>query len=139
MNSWILLSLITVIFWGLWGLLLKMASNILRSWAITYIFSYLVAIILAILLILYIKPHNIPINMGSLIAIAGGVLGTIGYISFLKALEKGPVILVVPITALYPAITAISAYIILKEQITFQHIIGVSLAIIAIILLTIQR
>jgi len=139
MDIWILLSLITVILWGLWGLLLKVSSNILGNWMLTYIFSYIFSIALALALIVIVKPHNIPINLGSLAAVVGGLFGTLGYILFLKALEKGPAALVVPITALYPAITAILAYIALKEQITTTQAVGIALAIIAVILISIQK
>jgi len=69
-------------------------------------------------------------------ALVAGVFGGAGYIFFVKALEHGKASVVIPLTALYPAVTAIIALIILREKISLYQGIGIVLAIAAAILLS---
>lgn len=75
---------------------------------------------------------NFSINpYGLLMGISWGV----GTVVFLYALEIGKVSLIVPLTALYPAIAVILAVIFLGETLGPREIAGIALAIIAGMLL----
>jgi len=77
-------------------------------------------------------------NTATIAAIIAGIFGGAGYLFFVKALEQGKASIVIPLTALYPAITAIIAFIVLREKISIYQGIGILLAIAASILLSMK-
>ena len=77
-----------------------------------------------------------PMTTATIAALIAGIFGGAGYLFFVKALEHGKASIVIPLTALYPAITAIIALIVLREKISFYQGIGILLAITASILLS---
>jgi transporter family protein len=75
-------------------------------------------------------------SRGVLYAIATGVISAAGNVSFFGALSKGgPASTVVPISGLYPLLTAITALVLLKERMNRVQIAGIALALVAIFLL----
>jgi transporter family protein len=70
------------------------------------------------------------------LAIIAGVLGSVGIISFYILLTKKDASSAVPLTALYPILTAILAIIFLKEKLTIVKSAGIVLAGIALYLLS---
>jgi transporter family protein len=71
-----------------------------------------------------------------LIGFLAGIVSSVGLISFYALLTKKDASLVVPLTALYPALTAILAIIFLKEPLTILKALGVVLSVVAIALLS---
>ncbi len=135
---WLLYGLLTLLLWGVWGFILKIASRYV-DWFQYYIYATIIPIILSVILI-YVYRDAITIGSKELsIVLLASLAGSIGYITFIIALKYGPTSVVVPLSALYPAITAVLAYIFLKEKILPHQWIGLILAIIAIILLSIEN
>ncbi|MCE4603761.1 MAG: DMT family transporter [Aeropyrum sp.] len=136
-QGWLIYSIVALVSWGLWGTALKVASNGL-DWKQLYFYSG-VATTIAITILLALKRGEI-INADpkpALIALAAGFMGTIGYLAVANSLEKGGEAgTVVALTALYPAVTVITAKLFLGEPITAPKAAGVMLAIIAVILLS---
>ena len=132
--NWLILAIACLISWGLWGLLIKLAYRG-AEWSEIYLISSLTsfAIALAIFLASHTKIHFKP---SLLLALGAGLTGGIGNIFFVKALEHGKASIVIPLTALYPVITAVLAVIILHEKLSMLQLIGIVLAIIAMILLS---
>ncbi|MFC1914599.1 EamA family transporter [Chloroflexota bacterium] len=64
------------------------------------------------------------------------LLLAIGIITLYMAIQRGPVSIVIPIYSLNAIITAILGILILEETVTVEKILGLVLAIAAIILLT---
>ena len=124
-----------LLFWGLWGFVLKLAYSNL-SWTETYFLSTLASFTVMLLVVSYYRAIPMSLNTYSVTALAAGVFGGAGYIFFVKALEHGKASVVIPLTALYPAVTAIIALIILREKISLYQGIGIVLAIAAAILLS---
>ncbi len=60
----------------------------------------------------------------------------VGLLLFLEALSKGPATVVVPLTALYPAVTVVLSRLFLKEALTWRHLVGLALALAAAWLLS---
>ena len=135
MQAWLLYSLLCLILWGLWGFALKIAYQNL-SWTQTYFLSSLASFTLMLVIILYYRIKLPPMNTAAIAAIIAGIFGGAGYLFFVKALEQGKASIVIPLTALYPAITAIIALVVLREKISFYQGIGILLAILASILLS---
>lgn len=137
MQAWLLYSLLCLILWGLWGFALKIAYQNL-SWIQTYFLSSLASFTLMLIVILYYRMKLPPIGTASIVAIIAGLFGGAGYLFFVKALEQGKASIVIPLTALYPAITAIIALIVLREKISVYQGIGILLAVAASILLSMK-
>jgi len=136
MSEWVIYTLLATLLWGVWGLLLKISSNMLSGWVSTYILSSTSSFAIALTTYLIMRPQ-ITLSKGSLLAITAGTFGGLGYIAFLKALEVGKASLVVPLTALYPAVTAVLTYLIIRESISPVQLLGVVLALVAAVLISI--
>ncbi|WFO76395.1 EamA family transporter [Desulfurococcaceae archaeon MEX13E-LK6-19] len=128
-------ALACLISWGLWGLLLKLAYRQL-SWVETYFISSLASFTIALSVFLYYGGKIGFSKEAGIFAVLAGILGGVGYILFMKALETGKASVVLPLTALYPAITVILAMVVLGEKISITQAIGIVLALIAVILIS---
>ena len=135
MESWVVYGVLCLLFWGLWGFVLKLAYSNL-SWTETYFLSTLASFIVMLVVVSYYRAIPMSLNTSMATALVAGVFGGAGYIFFVKALEHGKASVVIPLTALYPAVTAIIALIILREKISLYQGIGIVLAIAAAILLS---
>ena len=137
MQNWLVFSLLCIFLWGLWGFILKFTYKDL-SWLQTYFLSSLASFMLALLVFLYYKG-DISLRLRSTyIAMLAGVFGGAGYIFFVKALVTGKASIVIPLTAIYPVVTVVLALLVLGEKISIYQAIGVILAIVATILISIK-
>jgi len=82
------------------------------------------------------KP-TVAFNMQTATAMLVGVLGVSASMTFYYALERGKVSIVVPLTAMYPIVTVVLAAVILKEELSLTQGVGVLLAIVAVLLISI--
>jgi len=135
--NWLILSIITIISWGIMGLIVKLATKH-TNWTQIYIITN--TIIFAAALIIYItqKPTITIGSTGFNYALAAGIISTIGTIAFYLAIQGGKAIIVIPLTSLYPVITVVLSYLILHEEITLTKGLGIILALIALILVSIE-
>lgn len=60
----------------------------------------------------------------------------VGLLLFFEALARGPAMVVVPLTALYPAVAVVLSRIFLQEALTLRHLAGLALALAAVWLLS---
>jgi len=133
-TSWVTYAVACLILWGLWGLVLKVAYRG-GSWVSIYFLSSLASF--AVALSIFILTHGSLVKgKAALLACLAGFFGGAGYVFFIKALEKGKASVVIPLTALYPAVTAVLALLILKEKLTPTQAVGIALAIVATLLLS---
>ena len=133
--SWIAYSLICLLLWGLWGLALKLAYSG-STWLEVYFISAMASFTLALAVFFLSGGGKAVFNKSALIAVIAGVLGGGGYIFFMKALETGKASIVIPLTALYPAVTVVLALLLLGEKLSTVQAVGITLAIIAAVLLS---
>jgi transporter family protein len=120
---------------GLWGFFTKVSiSNYGRYQA--FLISGVAIFITTIIYIFALHPVKIAFNTSIVYPIIAGVLTTLGGITFYKILEKSQVGFMTALTSLYPAITIILAFLILKEKLTMFQGLGVIFALIAGILLS---
>ena len=137
MTKWIVLSLITLILWGIWGVALKVASRHLSNWKDLYIASNS-AVTIVLIMILLTNLGNVNFSLRSFSwGFLAGLLGTLGYIFMVLSLEVGgKASIVIALTSIYPAITALLSTYFLKEKLTLIQWIGIFMAVLAIILLS---
>ena len=137
MTKWIVLSLITLILWGIWGVALKIASRQLSNWKDLYVASNS-AVTLVLVVIFLTSLGNINFSLRSFSwGFLAGLLGTLGYIFMVLSLEVGgKASIVIALTSIYPAITALLSTYFLKERLTLVQWIGIFMAVLAIVLLS---
>ena len=138
MQAWLLYAVGCLAAWGLWGFVLKLAYRGL-SWAEVYLLSTTSSFALAVTVYTILTRGGLRVAWGRSAALAAlaGVLGGLGYVLFVKALESGKASVVIPLTALYPAVTVVLAALLLGEELGLLKLLGIALAVIAVLLLSI--
>jgi len=135
---WLILTIISLILWGCWSIFIKLSLKY-TSWQRATLISVASSFIIALIVNLIIKSKS-SINTSALCyASIAGILGVLGTLAFNSALEIGKASLVTSVSALYPLVTLLLARILLNEKISSIQLIGIILAIIAIILMSSGR
>jgi bacterial/archaeal transporter family protein len=136
---WMLLSILTVLLWGAWGLESKMIVDRISPWMNQVLFSIgLFPLTVLMLFSKTLRRRGDKNRRGASYGLATGVLGGTGNIALYLALGTGgKASLVVPIVGLAPLVTIVLALLILKESINRTQIAGLGLALISIYLLSI--
>jgi len=135
MNSWVIFAILALLVWGFWGFFPKLATNYISPKSVL-VYEVIGAIIvgMAVLFLVNFKPE---VNAkGITFAILTGIAGTLGALFFIFAVSRGKTSVVVTTTALYPLITIILAFLILKEPITIKQGVGMIFAFAAMMLLS---
>jgi transporter family protein len=138
MPAWLAYSLLTILLWGAWGAVSKVASSGMD--ANTNQIYFTVGLLPLMLLLLPSARRGAAgpqRRAGIAWAFVTGILGGAGNIAFFHALGSGgKVSIVAPATALFPVVTVILAVTFLRERISKQQIAGFALALVAIYLLS---
>ena len=126
------LALVIIIVWGLWGFLYKYGVTKLGLMPALFATNVVYTIgNIIILVYLYNKGITFPIESTTVLIGLGTILGIIGSLLFMYALENFPGSTIIPLTALYPALSAVLVVVVLKEQISAVNAFGIVLAVIA--------
>ena len=131
---WVTYTLGAIILWGLWGIVSKLAADDLSSWTTHLLFT---AGLIPPALWCSRRQKlewKTASPKGLLLAFLAGLSGALGNIAFFAALEKGNASLATTMSALYPLITVLLGTIFLKERLQFGQLIGLALAMGAILL-----
>jgi transporter family protein len=133
--NWLGFSLLALGLWGVWGFLGKVAAQHLPSQQV-----YLLAVSGHLAVVGYLLMGGLgavswqPWGIGA--ALGAGLAMALGLLWFFEALSRGPATVVVPLTALYPAITVLLSRVFLQEPLTLRHAAGLALALAAAWLLS---
>lgn len=138
MPRWLAFSLLTILVWGAWGAVSKLASDGVDANTNQVFFTFG---LLPLILIVWRSPRNAAGGAGRRVGIAWafltGILGGTGNIAFFHALVLGgKASIVSPVTALFPIVTVALAVLFLHERIGTAQKIGLVLALAAIYLLS---
>ncbi|MBI1934444.1 DMT family transporter [Candidatus Peregrinibacteria bacterium] len=134
MPQWFLYSLVVMVGWGVWGFFGKLASHTIGPFGAVF-YTMLGWVFMVGILTLF---RGIPFPVagrGAFFSFIVGIIASLVFIPFILALSKGRASMVVTVTALYPLVTLILAFLFLHETITVRQCFGVLLAILAVILL----
>jgi|UniRef100_A0A7C6EDB7 uncharacterized membrane protein len=123
--------LIALVGWGIWGFTSKVLT---RNMNMTLLIFFATIAPIIFITIYTFSTTSVRIDRFAIFAFLVGLVSSIATISFYLALAKGPASVVIPFTGLYFIIPAILGFIILKEPLNPFHIVGIILAVIAIIL-----
>lgn len=137
--TWLILSLLTILLWGVWGAISKVVSNDLDAYMNQVLFT--LGLIPLMLFVSRSRRLSGGTNRkrGIFYAFITGILGGTGNIAFFKALTVGgQASVVVPMTAMSPLVTVLMALGILREKLSTSQKIGLGMALVAIYLLSIE-
>lgn len=135
--NWLVYSLLSLFTWGLWGFFGKVASRSISGEGLVLVSSLGWAATFPILFMVF-RTHLRPsLGSGDLAwGILAGAAGSLGMLFFYFALERGEASRVVAITAAYPLITALCAFLLLGEEFSLQKLAGLFFALIGIVILS---
>jgi len=133
MNHWLTYSILTLVVFGIWGFLPKIAmKHITARSALIWEVGGAVLVGLVIAMSVRFRPEwNWK---GAVPAFFTGIMGTLGIFFFLLAMSKGKASVVVTLTALYPVITIFLVFLFLREPITAKQGLGILFAVMAMVL-----
>ena len=136
--SWILFASIALVFWGITGVTQKLATNRISSELSFLWFAYaMIAISVVLMVTATMHWHVRPLIFW--LAVAGGTLNGLGALTSFTALESGgKASIVISLISLYPLLTVAFAVVVLHEKLTVGQGVGVLLAIVAAILLSLE-
>ena len=135
MATWVSFSLMALAFWGVWGLLTKVATLYLPPY-VAYLVSTL-GYLPIIGFLLVSSGFKVPWHpVGWSVSLAAGVCAALGLLCYYRALAGGAATRVVPLTSLYPLLTVVLSYFVLKENLTLRHVGGIGAALVAVWLLS---
>jgi transporter family protein len=132
---WLGFSLLALGLWGVWGFLGKVSSQSLPASVVYLLTISGHLVVVAFILVEGLGPVSWqPWAVGA--ALGSGLAMAVALLFFLEALARGPALVVVPLTALYPAVTVLLSWIFLREALTLRHLVGLALALAAVWLLS---
>lgn len=133
--NWLTLTLITVILWGVWGFFIKLSTKYM-DWKTFMVFSGIGIIVVNVAIFLYFKPDITIKENGFYYAALAGIIASIAAVPYYLALEIGKASIVTALAATYPIVTVLLSLLILHEEITLVQIVGIVLALIATVLVS---
>ena len=132
------LSLLILISWGVGTFIAKLATNRIGEKSVFWdLFGYAPAIIIYSFFTFKFKDVFGVDKLGIVLAILAGAIGSFGLVGLYILLTRKDASTAVPLTALYPTLTAILAIIFLKEQVTIIKLLGIALSAVALFLLSV--
>ena len=136
--AWILFAVIALVFWGITGITQKLATNGISSQLSFMWFAYSMIAISAVLMVMApMHWHVRPLIFW--LAVGGGTLNGLGALTCFVAMESGgKAAIVTALISLYPLLTVAFAVIVLHERLTAGQGLGIVLAIVAAILLSME-
>jgi drug/metabolite transporter (DMT)-like permease len=135
-RSWIFYAALLILFWGVWGAFSALPSTkygypdemIYSIWALTMIIP-------AAFILRGQRWDRRP--AATIYGLIIGLTGAGGQLILFQALTMGPAYLIFPIVSISPAITVIMAMVLLRERISPLAVVGLVLALAAIVMFTI--
>jgi len=135
--NWLVSSLVAMVCWGVWGLLLKLGSEYF-DWQQTFIVTSIVTLTASLLVFFWLRPSINVHSAGFGYVLSAGVLGLVALIAFYSSIGSGKAIIVVPLTALYPVVTIFLSYLVLHEEVSLVNGVGIVLALVAILFISLD-
>jgi transporter family protein len=137
MPRWLFFSLLTILSWGAWGVVSKLASDGVDANTNQIFFTIGLLPLMLLVWRQALRTTSSGRRAGIGWAFFTGILGGTGNIAFFRALYTGGnASIVVPATALFPLVTVILAVAFLHERTGMAQRLGLVLALMAIYLLS---
>jgi transporter family protein len=137
LNSTVLIGgTVLLLLWGAYGIAAKIAVHEIGLQVLIWSQVASLALFPAYF---FLFKELLPIKIdgaGIAWALGAGVLGVAGSVILYVLLRDAPASVVIPISALYPVVTVVLAFIFLREELSLARVAGIALAVIAIWLLS---
>jgi len=133
---WLRYALLCIFWWGLWGFLSKIGSATANPLQMQILFTLgMLPVAMGMLLQMRgrLDRDRAGVSYGLLSGVATG-LGTLGYYA---ALREQNASVVTPLTGVFPVLTVVLAFVVLRERLNRVQIGGMLLALAAIVILAI--
>lgn len=135
MADWFLPALLSLITFGLWGLFSKLSLHYIDSKS-ALVYQCIGVFIVGVIILTQLNFKPAVGLKGFSFAIMTGMMSAIGCFFYFIAVDRGKLTTVVTMTALYPAITMIFAFVLLDETLNFKQCLGIVLGLAAIFLMS---
>jgi transporter family protein len=125
-----------ILWWGVWGFLAKLGSDSATPLQLQILFTFGMVPIAALALLqvrfkLAAKPR------GAFYGVLCGLFSGLGLLAYYASMQRGKASIVGPVTALFPLLTILLAFVFLKEKVNRVQAIGMILALCAITILSV--
>jgi bacterial/archaeal transporter family protein len=134
MIEWLPAALLALFSFGVWGLFTKLAIVYIDSKS-ALVFQTVGVLMVGLITLGLIKFRPETDIKGLTYGLLTGIAYGIGCLFYFIAADKGKIMTVVTLTALYPLVTIILSYLLLKEGINLKQCCGIACALIAIYLM----
>ncbi len=131
--DWFIFALAALFLWGVWGFFQKLATQHMNPKNV-YVFAIAGSLIVVCFVLFSVNFKLETDSKGVLFAVLAGLSGSLGGLFFLYSISKGKTSVVITMSALYPVVTIMLSFVILKEAVTLKQGIGIVLALIAMAL-----
>ncbi len=135
MERWVILAIIATTMWGLGSFFGKIALMRDIPYRV-YFFEGVGTITVLTSLIIFKRQEIFTDFTVNPYALLMGLTWGIGTIIFIVALQPAKLSALVPLTAVYPAVTVIQGVLILHERLDLREILGILFAIVTVVLLS---
>ena len=136
-GKWFLLSIISVIFYGLWAIFTKLALGDMPALLFVGIYGF----VIPPTALGYYRYKGVRLkkalptwSVSFIIAIIASEIGNIGFFCEIYAADQGPASIVFPLVAASPVVVVLLAYGVLKERLTRKEVLLVALVIAGIVM-----
>ncbi len=137
MQRYLGLSLVAFLAYSLVAPLMKIAMDSIPSTVAVFLSNFIMLVLVGGLLLYrgtsvrpYLNHPKTPYVVGWGVALA------IGLLAYYRALELGPVSVVVPIYGLFIAVSSVIGIVFLEETLTVRKAAGIGFAVLAIVLMS---
>src|SRR5687768_9547409 len=132
MPRWVFWMLLTLVSWGIWAVLSRLIERVSPGISAAHTQAMSTLGLAPIIVALWaMKDSGSPGNRGRGLALAfgSGVVSALANIAYYAALSDAKAATIVPLTALFPAVTILLAVPLLKEKITPLQCGGLGLSL----------
>ncbi|MBI3245717.1 MAG: EamA family transporter [Deltaproteobacteria bacterium] len=134
MPTWLIFAVLCVGVWGVWGFVAKLTTTQGVHPLTLSAISSITGVVATWLVWFSVQPPFLRSEQLPMTVLTG-LCGSLGAVAFFLALSHGRAAIVVPLSALYPAITIMLSLIFLGKQPSVTQGVGIVLALIAAVLL----
>jgi transporter family protein len=134
MPSWLVPSLVYVLFLGSLGVTTKLALEHI-NWQAVIVWTTIVYVLISATM-LALGQAKIGLGPGTIPAIGSAILASTALIALYIALGRGKASTVVPFTSIYPVVTLILSALVLAEKVTVLKGAGTLVVVIGVVMIS---
>jgi uncharacterized membrane protein len=134
--KWALYAGLCIICWGLWAFLAKIGSESATAFQLQILFT-LGMLPVAVCMLVGMRWRLDRDFKGASYGILSGVTTGLGMLGYYAALRVQSASIVSPVTGLFPLLTVVLAFVLLRERLNRVQLCGIGLALLAIVILSI--